>query len=293
MRLKGRSALITGASQGLGFAIAEAFLREGANICICARDGAKLDDASRTLTAGLPKDDRPKILPIATDIADERQVKELIRCAIHGLSTIDILVNNAGVYGPKGCVEEVDSDAWVKAIHVNLIGPFYVLKHLLPHMKKNGYGKIINLSGGGATAPLPRISAYAAAKAGLVRLTETVAEELRGTGIDVNAIAPGALNTRLLDEVLAAGPEKVGTDFYARAVRQKGEGGAPLDKGAALAVYLASRESDGITGKLISAVWDPWSRFADYKADLAGSDIYTLRRILPKERGKNWEEPGA
>jgi NAD(P)-dependent dehydrogenase (short-subunit alcohol dehydrogenase family) len=154
--------------------------------------------------------------------------------------------------------------------------------------KKSRYGKIINLSGGGATNPLPNISAYAASKAAVVRLTETLAEELRSFAIDVNAIAPGALNTRLLDDVLKAGPEKVGADFYARAIKQLQEGGVPLELGAALCLYLASAESDGVTGKLLSAKWDPWASLHARKSELDSSDIYTLRRIVPEDRGKKW-----
>ncbi len=119
---------------------------------------------------------------------------------------------------------------------------------------------------------------------------ETLAVEVKTEGIDVNTIAPGALNTRLLDEVLQAGPEKVGQVFYDRALKQKAEGGAPLERGAELAVYLASSASNGLTGKLISAVWDPWEQFADHTDDLQKTDIYTLRRIVPKDRGQNWGE---
>jgi 3-oxoacyl-[acyl-carrier protein] reductase len=121
-----------------------------------------------------------------------------------------------------------------------------------------------------------------------VRFAETLAEEVRADQIDVNAIAPGALNTRLLDEVLAAGPDKVGQSFYERALRQKEQGGAPLERGAALAVFLGSAASDGITGKLISAIWDPWEDFGQHLDDLKKTDIYTLRRIVPKDRGLQW-----
>jgi 3-oxoacyl-[acyl-carrier protein] reductase len=157
--------------------------------------------------------------------------------------------------------------------------------------RARGEGKIVNLSGGGATAPLPRISAYAASKAAVVRLTETLAEELRGTRIDVNAVAPGALNTRLLDEVIAAGPDKVGKVFYERALKQQSDGGAPLDKGAALCAFLLSSASDGISGRLLSALWDPWAELPERRAELMAGDIYTLRRIVPKDRGSNWGEP--
>jgi NAD(P)-dependent dehydrogenase (short-subunit alcohol dehydrogenase family) len=104
----------------------------------------------------------------------------------------------------------------------------------------------------------------------------------------VNSIAPGALNTRLLDEVLQAGPEKVGKSFYERALKQKAEGGSSLERAAQLAVFLASAASDGITGKLISAVWDPWEHFPEHLDDLQKTDIYSLRRIVPKDRGQSW-----
>jgi 3-oxoacyl-[acyl-carrier protein] reductase len=160
---------------------------------------------------------------------------------------------------------------------------------VLPLFRRAGYGKIVNLSGGGATSPLPRISAYAASKAAVVRFTETLALEAADAHIDVNAVAPGALNTRLLDEVLDAGPERVGQDFYDRAVKQKEKGGAPLSKGAELIAFLLSAASDGITGRLLSAVWDPWSTLPERWPAIANNDVYTLRRIVPKDRGLDWE----
>jgi 3-oxoacyl-[acyl-carrier protein] reductase len=135
---------------------------------------------------------------------------------------------------------------------------------------------------------LPNISAYAASKAAIVRLVETLAEELKNFHVDVNAIAPGALATRLVDEVLAAGPEKVGAAFYEKNKQWKDKGATPLELGANLAVYLASAQSDGITGKLISAQWDPWENLQKHRDELAKSDIYCLRRIVPKDRGKTW-----
>jgi NAD(P)-dependent dehydrogenase (short-subunit alcohol dehydrogenase family) len=135
---------------------------------------------------------------------------------------------------------------------------------------------------------MPFLSAYATSKAAVVRFAETLAEEVRKYHIDVNAVAPGALNTRLLDEVLEAGPARVGRDFYDQMVKVKAQGGTPLGVGASLCVFLASSQSDGITGKLISAVWDPWQEFHRHLDDLNLTDVYTLRRITPGERGKDW-----
>ncbi|MEA2339161.1 MAG: hypothetical protein QOE82_3168, partial [Thermoanaerobaculia bacterium] len=191
------------------------------------------------------------------------------------------------VYGPLGSIEEIDWREWTRAIEINLYGSVLMSRAVIPHFRQRRYGKIVQLSGGGATNPLPHISAYAASKAAVVRFAETLAEELRDANVDVNAIAPGALNTRLLDEVLAAGPEKVGAAFYDRSLKQKDEGGAPLERGAALAVFLGSALSDGITGKLLSALWDPWEELPQRLADLRG-DVYTLRRIVPRDRGFSW-----
>jgi NAD(P)-dependent dehydrogenase (short-subunit alcohol dehydrogenase family) len=159
----------------------------------------------------------------------------------------------------------------------------------IPILTRTRRGKIVLLSGGGATKPLPYLSAYAASKAGLVRFGETLAGELKDRNVDVNMIAPGALNTRLLDEVLEAGPDAVGAGFYAASLKQKEKGGTPLTRGAELCAYLCSEASDGITGKLISAVWDPWENLHTFAADLADTDIYTLRRITPEDRGKQWQ----
>ena len=287
MKLSGLNAIITGANRGFGFEVAKKFVEEGASIVICGRDTDQVKQAVDSLQ--ILSSSQQTIIGLPLDVSKEENVKKLIDTAIEKLKRIDIVVNNAGVYGPKGLIEDIDSAEWISAININLFSVFFMCKWILPHMKQNNAGKIINLSGGGATAPLPRISAYATSKAAVVRLTETLAEECKEYSIEINAIAPGALNTRLLDEILEAGPYKVGRAFYEKALKQKSDGGTPLDLGASLCVYLASSKSNGITGKLISAPWDPWQNLAHYREDLKNSDIYTLRRIIEKDRGKNWE----
>jgi NAD(P)-dependent dehydrogenase (short-subunit alcohol dehydrogenase family) len=229
-----------------------------------------------------------RILTGICDVSAAEQVETLFDEVERELGTVDVLVNNAGVYGPKGSSETVDFASWRRAIEINLFGTFLPARMAIRQMKRKGRGKIINLSGGGATSPMPRISAYAASKAAVVRLTETLAEELREFSIDVNAVAPGALNTRLLDEILEAGPDAVGNAFFEKALQQRDSGGVPLEKAARLCVYLASSESDGITGKLISAQWDPWENLHQFREELAKSDVYTLRRIVPEDRGLEW-----
>lgn len=284
-QLAGRNAIITGASQGLGKAIAEHFIQEGANVVLCARSKADLAATQKELAK---KARKQKVLAHVCDVSDETQVGDIVHFALEQLGSIDVLVANAGVYGPMGPTETVDLEEWRRALDINLFGVLLPCRALMPHFKKAKSGKIVVISGGGATNPLPNISAYAASKAAVVRLMETLAEELKPFSVDVNAIAPGALATRLVDEVLAAGPEKVGAAFFEKNKQWKEKGATPLDLGANLAVYLASKESDGITGKLISAQWDPWRDLKKYRDELAKSDIYCLRRIVPEDRGKKW-----
>jgi len=286
--LTGRTALITGGTQGLGREIARSYLSAGvAGVCICGRDADALHSAANELrdVAGSGQ----QVLGEVADVSSPADVDRLVKVAISGLGGITILVSNAGVYGPKGTIDRIDWSEWTRAVEINLYGSVLPARALVPHFREQGYGKIVQLSGGGATNPLPGLSAYAASKAAVVRFAETLAGELRESQVDVNAIAPGALNTRMLDEVLAAGPEALGQEFYERALEQQRSGGVPLRRGAEVAVFLASAASDGVTGKLLSAVWDPWSQLPEHRVDLE-SDVYTLRRIMPGDRGLDWGE---
>lgn len=287
MKLKNKCAIITGANQGFGYEVAKQYVLEGANVMLCARNIELLNQVHQELSS-LAKNN--KVLIQQTDISKPDQVRQLIDTTVKQLGKLDILIANAGVYGTKGALEDIDWDEWSAAIDINLKGTVLLCKEALPHLKQQPSAKILIVAGGGATKPMPFLSAYAASKAGVVRFGETLAEELREFNIDVNMIAPGALNTRLLDEVLEAGPDKVGKSFYQQSLKQKENGGSSPEHGANLCVFLASPESNGVTGKLISAVWDPWKDLPNYIEDLKNSDIYTLRRIIPKDRGKEWGE---
>jgi 3-oxoacyl-[acyl-carrier protein] reductase len=286
MKLKDRCAIISGASQGLGFEVAKQFVTEGAHVMLCARSAEPLFNAQKSLLklANPPV----KVLAVPADISNFKQMAALVTTAVNALGKIDILVANAGIYGTKGPIDEVDWEEWSQAIDINLKGTVLQCRVVLPYFKKQRSGKIIILSGGGATKPMPNLSAYAASKAGVVRFAETLAEEVKAFNIDVNTVAPGALNTRLLEEILTAGPEKVGQAFYDQSVKQKEAGGTSFEIGAALCTFLASVKSDGITGKLLSAVWDPWKTLPKRLKELQNSDIYTLRRIVPEDRGSKW-----
>lgn len=286
MKLYGRTCIITGASRGLGKQIAERFWREGASLLLVARTEAALSALTDTLAASGRADQ--KVAWVSHDLGVPGAVSSLVAKARDVFDSLTVLVNNAAIQGPIGPIWENNWKEWECTIRVDLLAPAALCALVIPWMSERGYGKIINLSGGGATGPRPNFTAYATAKTGLVRLTEVLAYETRGTGIDVNCIAPGAINTQMLEEVLAAGQKRVGIQEYARTQRQSKQGSMPLERAAKTAVFLASSESDSITGRLISAVWDPWETLPEHIVDLKDSDIYTLRRIVPKDRGKDW-----
>jgi len=285
--LRGKVAIVTGASQGFGLAVARQFVVEGASVAICARDAILLEEVCLELAKATTQGEQ-KVVSFAVDVSKKDEVEDFVQQVVQDLGRVDILVNNAGVYGPMGEIETIDWNEWVQAIEINLFGSILMSRAVLPYLKGQRSGKIIQLSGGGATNPMPRLSAYAVSKAGIVRFVETLAEEVREFGIDVNAIAPGALNTRLLEEVLQDGPEKVGEGFYQKSLQQKESGGASLEIGVGLAVFLGSSASDGITGKLISGLWDNWSEWPQHLEELQQSDVYALRRITGRDRGMQW-----
>ena len=286
MKLKDRFAIITGASEGFGEAIARHFVREGASVLLCARRQAVLQHVHASLAPTLGPGQSALIM--AVDVTREKDVHSMTACAAEQFPRIDILVNCAGVAGPRGSSEEVDWAEWKAAIDINLNGTALPSMVVAREMKKHRYGKIINMSGGGATKPLPQLSAYAASKAGVVRLTETMAVELRDYHIDVNAVAPGILHTKLVQDFMEVGEKTLGKAYFEEVRKQEVDRKPAFDLATGLCVYLASAESDGITGKLISAPWDPWETLHEHRDDLMKSDIYALRRIIPSERGKTW-----
>ena len=275
MKLSDRAAIVTGGGRGIGRAIALALAREGADVLVFSRTLSEVE----TTAADIQSLGRRGIA-LRANVYNLDDVSLVVNRAVGEFGKIDILVNNAGIQGPIGLLVDNDIDAWIETMYTYLVGTFLCCKLVLPYMIERRKGKIINLSGGGAATPRPRFSAYAASKAGVVRLTETLAEELKQFNIQVNAIAPGAVNTRMQDQILAAG-EAAGQRALSEAKHCKETGGVPPERAAALVVFLASDASDGLTGKFISAVHDPWAEWASRAAELSISPMYTLRRIDP------------
>jgi NAD(P)-dependent dehydrogenase (short-subunit alcohol dehydrogenase family) len=268
MKLKGKVAIVTGAGRGLGRAIAIKYANEGARTVLVSRTGAELRETASQMQGSSHA--------FEADVSDEMQVGRLVERVVSELGTIDILVNNAGTIDPVGPAFSVTGAEWTHSIRVNLFGTFYCTQSVLPTLIAKKRGKIINIAGAGE-GPLPNFSAYAASKSAIIRFTETLAEEIRTYNVDVNAMAPGGILTRMTERIYRAG-ELSGERELGRARAIMDSGGVPLDVPAELALFLASSDSDGLTGKIISAVHDDWKSFGNNRS-LTESDMYTMRRV--------------
>lgn len=222
---------------GLGLAVAEHFRQTGYNVVTCARSGATTYHC---------------------DVSNIYMVRKLFEAITETYGRLDVLVNNAAVYGPVAQIDDTNPHDWRQALSINLLGPFLCAREALPLMRKQGRGKIINISGAGER-PQVECTVYNASKAGLIRFTEALARDLEGTGIDVNALAPGVLDTRMrLRSKMPDDPD------------------GAMRKAVCAIDWLASSASDGISGRLFSAVWDDYEHLGEL-----GPDDYRLRRVVP------------
>ncbi len=247
---------ITGASRGIGKAIAEAFAARGAKLVLVS----KTENVQKTANELNNKRNAEYAVPYKGDVSDYVFIKKAVKTTVETWGAIDILVNAAAILGPTGILIDNDPLEWKRTIEVNLLGVYYTMHEILPAMKKNQRGKIINFAGGGAAYAYPNFSAYGTSKAAVVRLTETIAEEFTPYNIQVNVIAPGAVETDMLKEVRRSGGE----------VRTTVE----MDKPVSLVLFLASPHSNHITGRFIHSKDDYWN----FPKDM-GEELYKLRRV--------------
>ena len=236
----------------------------------------------------LPSADGCEAALFACDFADAAQVARLAVAVAGRWSRLDALINNAAIQGPIGALVDNDFLAWTDCLQVNLFAPVALCRAFVPLLAASGAGTILNLSGGGATGPRPHFTAYASAKAALVRFGETLAAEVAPLGVTVNAIAPGAMKTAMIEQVLHEGQDAAGVREYDLAAKVFRDGGASMDLVADLALFLCSDKARRISGRLISAVWDKWADWPDHADELEKSDLYTLRRITGRDRNCAW-----
>ncbi len=273
--LDSKRIIITGGSQGIGFAVAQKCVSEGANVILVARNQLELQEAIQKLPNRNSKNHRMYVL----DVGNLHDVQVFAKWVIDEKLEINSLVNCAGVYGPIGKTPTVDLAEFSKAIQINLLGTIYMCGVFAPLLKSLGRKKIVNYSGGGAASPFPNYSAYATSKVAIVRFTENLALELSSDNFDINCIAPGFVITRLHQQTIVAGNQTAGEAFYETTKKQIETGGIPPEKAADLTCFLLSDDSNGLTGKFISAPWDPWQTPEFQRQLREDKDIATLRRI--------------
>jgi NAD(P)-dependent dehydrogenase (short-subunit alcohol dehydrogenase family) len=245
-RLAGRTAIVTGGAKGIGRHYSRALVAEGARVMIAdIVDGRELADAIAAEYGA------NSVTSAVADVSDERSVKALVTQTIERFGGIDVLVNNAALYAPlqETKCTEIEAELWDKVMAVNLRGPFLMVKHVVPHMTAQGYGKIINIGSGTAYRGIPWMLHYVTTKGGIMAMTRALARELGEQGIRVNTLAPGFT---LSDSVMHENPGHVATArdraVQSRALKRDEH---PQDLLGAL-VFLASADSDFVTGQTIA-----------------------------------------
>ena len=244
MKLKGKVAIITGGGRGLGRAIAFAMAKEGARIVVMSRSKEEIEEVAHKV-----RDFGGEELSVPGDVSREADVLNMINETLNRFSTVDILVNNAAILGPAKFLSDTDFKAWRKTIDINLNGVFLCTWAVLPIMAEQRSGKIVNISSGLGQMPFPRFCAYAVSKAGVIQFTRSLAEELKGYNIQVNAIDPGVMDTAMQQEIRNLGVSALGKDLYRHFWEYKDKRVLkdPAEV-APLAVFLASTDADHLSG---------------------------------------------
>ncbi|HSP36415.1 MAG TPA: SDR family oxidoreductase [Frankiaceae bacterium] len=242
--LDGRVALVTGGGRGLGRAVAQALAERGAAVAVGARSTEEVDSV-----AGELREAGYSATSVPLDVSDPASVENAVRRVADELGTVDILVNNAGVVWPLGMLLKVDADEWEQSIDINLTGAVRCIRAVLPGMLERGFGRIVNMSSGAAAGPgMPAASAYSVGKAGLDMVTANLADELSGSGVCINGVRPGVVDTSMQDYMRSLPREQVGAAFYNKfhGLHERGELSGP-GPAAQLIVLLASSDRTGQT----------------------------------------------
>ena len=243
MKLQNKVAIITGSGRGLGRSLALLFAKEGARVVVNARNQSQMDHVAQEIRVL-----RKSAIAVAADVSDESQVESLVQKTLEAFGTVDILVNNAGFRGPIAPLHKISLAEWEETLRGNLTTAFLCSKAVIPTLIEKRSGKIINIT----TTPTPRpnLTPYMVAKAAMTHLTKQLSRELKEFNIQVNAVHPGVMDTRMQEEIRKAGAKAIGTDMFER-LKEEGLLHSP-DEPAKLALFLASAAGDGITGEFLS-----------------------------------------
>jgi NAD(P)-dependent dehydrogenase (short-subunit alcohol dehydrogenase family) len=267
--VKGKCVLITGAGRGIGKRLALGFSAAGARVALLSRSKAELDLANLEI-----EHNGGTSLRLRADVRDYEQLAAAVERMRSNYGRVDVLICCAALIGPIGPFLGSPPLQWLDTINTNLIGVANAIRAVLQGMVSRRSGKIIVMGGRGAADPRPNFSAYATSKAAVVRLVETLAEELREHNVQVNVMSPGGAYTHITDEILQAG-DRAGAKEHEKAVNIRLTGGIPAEKQLDLALFLASDASNHVSGKLIH-VQDDWRRLQHASVS---PDLYTVRRI--------------
>jgi NAD(P)-dependent dehydrogenase (short-subunit alcohol dehydrogenase family) len=268
VRLDGQVALVTGAGRGLGRAIALALSGAGAAVAVCARSQDEVTRVAEKIA-----DHQGRALAVQCDVCDRREVEDMVSAVETAIGPVDLLVNNAAQSGPIGPLAATDPDEWWQALEVNVRGPLYCARAVLPGMIGRGHGRIVNISSGAGFAAFPMLSAYVVSKAALYRLSESLAAETGGHGVTVFAVNPGLVRTAMSERGLSCGEPSV-EQFFKDGFANKYD--IPADAAAALVAYLASGAADALSGRNLN-VFDDIAQMVARAAEIEEHDLYVMR----------------
>lgn len=233
--LNNRNAIITGGARGIGRAIAERLLASGARVSLWDVDAAALAKASAEM--GVPE----AVHTATVDLADLASVRAAIDATLQSFGKLDILVNNAGITGGNAKTWEIDPSDWQRVMEINLNGPFYCCRSVVPHLMKNGYGRIVNIASIAGKEGNPNAAHYSASKAAVIALTKSLGKELATSNITVNAVTPAVIATDILHQM-----QQSHIDYMLSKIPMGRFGNK--EEAAALVAWLCSEECSFTTG---------------------------------------------
>lgn len=277
-RTSRKVAIVVGATGVLGALIVHSFLKKGMQVVAIGRSTPKL----AALRSGLPAEREALLLPLTVDVRDSSAVEDIVQTIESRVGIPHLLVYAVGTYGAVGDVVSVPLDSWRCALETNTFGAYNCLHSVVPRMVSAGRGRILNIAGGGASGPLEHLTSYGISKVAIARLSDSLANELAGTEITVNAILPGPFDSPMQNDLLEAGGRAGHWHARITAMRNGGESGKALKRTLALIDFLFFGIGRHFSGKLLSAQHDPFDKWSDEDVKrIAGSPLYTLRRVDP------------